>query len=249
MELKLFEVGGKVRDEILGLSSKDVDYTVVLPQNMLHLHPEVGFDFMSTQLQEEGFKIFLSTPDCFTIRAKFPEGSEHEGLVADFVMARKEVGYIPSTRQPILELGTLEDDLLRRDFTVNAIARDLEGNLIDPFNGVEAIKNKILDTPQDPMKTLKEDPLRILRALRFSITKDFTIKDRVWVAMGQPGILKALSETVSQERMREEITKMMKFNTVATMNLLVDVDRDLIPNLLDLVFQNGMWLKPTTEKL
>ena len=75
-------------------------------------------------------KIFLKTKDCFTVRAMFPKGHKHEGLVADFVMSRKEVGVIPGTRKPILELGTLEDDLIRRDFTVNSLCKDENGNIL-----------------------------------------------------------------------------------------------------------------------
>jgi len=248
MNLKLYEVGGKVRDELLGIDSKDVDYSVVLPDDMLSLEPQVGFEYMEDQLSNEGYKIFLSTPDCFTIRAKFPKGHQHEGLVADFVMARKEVGYTSQSRRPILRLGTLEDDLIRRDFTINAIAKDLDGNLIDLFGGGNHLKHKLLKTPQDPMITMLDDPLRILRALRFSITKNLSIHSDIWMAMKQDEILNKLSLTVSQERIREELFKMMKFDTVITIKTLVDVDRKFIPGLLDLVFKDNMWLKPTIKK-
>ena len=96
--IKLFEVGGCVRDEILGLESKDIDFTVVL--NDTNLTVDEGWDTMLGFLKGEGFNIFLETKDCFTVRAMFPKGSKNEGLVADFVMARKEVGVIPGTRKP-----------------------------------------------------------------------------------------------------------------------------------------------------
>ncbi len=91
---KFYEVGGKVRDEILGLQSKDVDYVAVPDEKLLLTHysaPDM-FDVLENYLKEEGFEIFLVTNDCFTIRAKFPKNHKYEG-VADFVMARKEVGY------------------------------------------------------------------------------------------------------------------------------------------------------------
>jgi tRNA nucleotidyltransferase/poly(A) polymerase len=194
-----------------------------------------------------GFEIFLSTPDCFTIRAKFPKDHQFAGLVADFVMARKEVGYMEGTRRPILELGTLEDDLLRRDFTLNALAEDVDGNIIDLFGGIEDLKVGVLRTPLDARITMMDDPLRILRALRFTITKDFVMSDDIWEAMKQPGILKKLELTVSGQRIREEIDKMMKFNTIRSFRLLMDVD-SIIPGFLELIFKDGMWLMPTFKK-
>ena len=242
---KIFEVGGCVRDKLLGLKSDDIDFTFVCENSK---SVEEGWGEMVTWMTERGFEIFLQTPDCYTIRAKFPKGDPNEGLVADFVMARKEVGYVKGTRRPILELGTLEDDLIRRDFTVNAIAKDIEGNLIDPFGGINDLKSKILKTPTDPKVTMMDDPLRILRALRFSLTKDLEIDGEIMEAMKQPDILNKLKQTVSQERIRVEITKMMKFDTITTMELLVDVDRNLIPGLLQLTFKDNMWLEPTTKK-
>ena len=171
MKTKIFEIGGCVRDELLGLHTKDIDFTVVIDQRGENLSVDEGWTSMKHFLLNEGFKIFLETKDCFTIRAMFPKGHQHEGLVADFVMARKEVGYISGTRKPILELGSLEDDMMRRDFTVNAMAKDKNGNIIDLFNGQQHLKWKLLMTPLDPMTTLMDDPLRLLRALRFSITK------------------------------------------------------------------------------
>lgn len=244
--MKIFEVGGCVRDFVLGVDSKDIDFTVVLDDTNQTV--DEGWDQMVSFLKEERFQIFLETKDCFTVRAKFPIGHVHEGLVADFVMARKEVGYVLGTRKPILELGTLYDDLIRRDFTLNALARDMDGNIIDHFSGLEHLKKGLLVTPLNPMKTMMDDPLRILRALRFSVTRGFEVSTDIMEAMKQPDILDKLKTTVSQERIREEITKMMKYDTLLTMKLLVDIDREVIKGFLDVVFRDNMWLKPTTEK-
>ena len=241
---QIFKVGGCIRDKFLGLDSKDIDFTFVCEKSQT---VEQGWLEMKGWMVERGFEIFLETQDCFTIRAKFPKGDQNEGLVADFVMARKEVGYAEGTRRPILEIGTLEDDLVRRDFTVNALAEDIDGNLIDLFGGVEDLKAGILKTPLDPQITMMDDPLRILRALRFSITKDFSISEDIWKAMKQPEILKKLRLTVSQERIREELIKMFQSNTSRTFRLLMVVD-GFIPGFLEFVFKDGMWLKPTTEK-
>lgn len=244
--MKIFEVGGCVRDFVLGVDSKDIDFTVVLDDTNQTV--DEGWDQMVSFLKEEGFQIFLETKDCFTVRAKFPIGHVHEGLVADFVMARKEVGYVLGTRKPILELGTLYDDLIRRDFTLNALARDMDGNIIDHFSGLEHLKKGLLVTPLNPMKTMMDDPLRILRALRFSVTRGFEVSTDIMEAMKQPDILDKLKTTVSQERIREEVTKMMKYDTLLTMKLLVDIDREFIKGFLEVVFRDNMWLKPTTEK-
>ena len=239
--MKIFEVGGCVRDELLGLESKDIDFTVVLDDTSLSV--DEGWDKMLKWLRSEGFSLFLETKDCFTVRGKFPKGHKNEGLVGDFVMSRKEVGVIPGTRKPILELGTLEDDLMRRDFTVNSLCKDEDGKIIDLFEGIYDLRTKVLRTPLDPMITLLDDPLRMLRGLRFSITKGFIIDSKLWDCMLDHRVLDKLKEVVSHERMREEITKMMKHDTIKSLKLL-----NKIPGLMEVIFSNGMWLMPTTKK-
>jgi tRNA nucleotidyltransferase/poly(A) polymerase len=242
---QIFKVGGCIRDKFLGIDSKDIDFTFVCEESQT---VEQGWLEMRSWMLERGFEIFLETQDCFTIRAKFPKDHQFSGLVADFVMARKEVGYVEGTRRPILELGTLEDDLLRRDFTLNALAEDIDGNIIDLFGGIEDLKMGILRTPMDANITMMDDPLRILRALRFTVTKDFFMSDDIWEAMKQPNILKKLEQTVSSQRIREELLKMFQFNTPRTFRLLMDVD-EIIPGFLELIFKDGMWLQPTTKKI
>ena len=242
---KIFKVGGCVRDGLLGVKTKDIDFTFVLDD--LNKTVEEGFKEMEQWMIDQGFTIFLSVPEMFTIRAKFPSDHKFAKLDADFVMARKEVGYVEGTRRPLLELGTLEDDLVRRDFTVNAMAEDEDGNLIDLFNGLEDLEFMLLRTPLDPKDTFMDDPLRMIRALRFVITKDFVMFSDVWHAMKQPHILAKLSQTVSSERIREEVLKMMAVNTPRTIRLLLDVDNE-VPGFLEIVFKDGLWLKPTFEK-
>lgn len=241
---QIFKVGGCVRDKLLGVESKDIDFTFILDD--LDQTVEEGFQSMKSWLAHEAFSIFLSTPDCFTIRAKFPKGHKNEGLVADFVMARKEIGYIDGTRQPILVLGTLEDDLIRRDFTLNAMAEDDEGNIIDLFGGKKDLERKFLRTPLPAKQTMMDDPLRFLRALRFSITKGFDIHHSIFKAMEQPDILEKLEKVVSAERIREEVFKMMKHDTIASLELFREVETTL-PGFTKLVFSRGLWLKPTFE--
>ena len=174
---KFYEVGGKVRDEILGLQSKDVDYVAVPNENLLEKYKTAHemFVILESYLHNEKFEIFLSTPDCFTIRAKFPKDHKYQG-VADFVMARKEIGYVEGTRTPIVVPGTLYDDLERRDFTLNALAKDDDGTIIDFFNGRKDLEDGVLRTPLETEVTFNDDPLRVLRAIRFAITKGFSLK-------------------------------------------------------------------------
>jgi len=246
-EFKFYEVGGCVRDELLGLKSKDIDYVAVPDEGLLEkiTYADTMFSILETYLRSKGFEIFLITPDCFTIRAKFPKDHKYQG-VADFVMARKEVGYIPDTRQPMVVPGTLRDDLIRRDFTLNALAKDEYGNIIDMFEGMWALENKLLITPQDAIATMSDDPLRLLRAFRFSITKGFDISPRIWETCHVESIVEKLEKVVSQERIRDEIFKMMKHDTLKTLDLFEKI-KYTNPKILEIMFGKGLWLKPTTE--
>ena len=238
-----YEVGGKIRDEILGLKSKDVDYVAVPNETLLRDYTEASdmFQVLSNYLTAEKFEIFLETPGCFTIRAKFPDGHKYSG-VADFVMARKEIGYVPGTRTPIVRPGTLYDDLERRDFTLNALAKGDDGEIIDFFNGLKDLKKGILRTPLDCTVTFDDDPLRILRAIRFSITKGFMIPKGMWHEIYHYDYDRKMG-VVSTERIKDELLKCFNHNTLETLKLL-----NTYPHLRDYVFRTKeLWLKPTME--
>jgi tRNA nucleotidyltransferase/poly(A) polymerase len=237
-----YEVGGKVRDELLGLKSKDIDYTAVPNNPTVDTSVDSWFTRLCGYLKEQGYDVFLETPDCYTIRAKFPLGHKHEGTVADFVLARKEIAYEVGTRKPVVVPGTLEDDLMRRDFTVNAIAKDSSGKLIDPFNGIGDLDDRILRTPISGDITFEDDPLRLLRAIRFAVTKGFMI-DRSIEHIIQTFDYKNKFSVVSTERIREELTKAFKANTILTLAYL-----DMYKNLRNYIFKTGLWLKPTNEQ-
>ena len=241
---KFYEVGGKVRDEILGLVSKDVDYVAVPSEDLLKdvSSAHTMFGILEGYLKSEGFEIFLVTADCFTIRAKFPKDHKYQG-VADFVMARKEVGYIPGTRQPMVVPGTLYDDLERRDFTLNSLAKDEDGSIIDFFNGMEDLKNGILKTPLDCKVTFDDDPLRILRAIRFSITKGFKMEAKMALVIQYYNYPEKMP-VVSAERIREELFKCFKHDTYETIQMLNE-----FPTLKVYIFKStNLWLKPTMEQ-
>ena len=239
---KFYEVGGKIRDEILGLQSKDVDYVAVPSESLLEKYKSAHemFVVLETFLLNEKFEIFLSTPDCFTIRAKFPKDHKYQG-VADFVMARKEIGYVEGTRTPIVIPGTLKDDLERRDFTVNAMAKGDDGKIIDLFDGMNDLKRMVLITPLPPEQTFNDDPLRVLRAVRFAITKGFSLKFLDYYINNYDYENKM--GVVSSERIREELFKCFKHDTMGALDMLNDY-----PTLKRYIFENKlMWLKPTME--
>lgn len=240
--MKIFSVGGSVRDELLGLPCKDYDYVVCI-DDMTNKTIEQGWDEMIDFLRNEKFTIFLSNKECFTIRAKFPKGHKFEKLVGDFVLARKETSYRPNTREPVCILGSIKDDCKRRDFTINAMAKDEEGNIIDYFGGQEDLKNKILKTPISGDVTFDDDPLRLLRAIRFAITKELAISIEI------DEFIRSFSYTkkfyvVSEERIREELFKCFKHNTLTTLKYLNEYKE-----LRNYIFNNtNLWLKPTNEQ-
>jgi tRNA nucleotidyltransferase/poly(A) polymerase len=237
-KFKEYLVGGAVRDEILGLSNKDLDYVFVFEELDENQTADECFNEMCQNIQERG-EIFLLTPSCYTIRYKDRVTKE----VKDVVMARKEVGYVQGTRTPIVKPGTLYDDLERRDFTLNALAKDEDGNIIDYFNGIEDLKNGVLRTPLPTKVTFNDDPLRILRAIRFSITKGFKIPEPMFLTIFSYDY-ESKMDVVSTERIREELLKCFKFDTLKTLKTLND-----FTGLRNYIFENNLlWLKPTMEK-
>lgn len=243
-DFNFYEVGGKIRDEFLGLPNKDVDYVAVPSEELLLKFTQASdmFNVLDEYLISKNFEIFLRTPDCYTIRAKFPKDHEYSGI-ADFVMARKEIGYIPNTRTPIVVPGTLYDDLSRRDATINALAKDRDGNIIDFFNGLDDLKKGLIKTPLDCKITIEDDPLRIWRYLRFSITKGFIIDEELEFEMLNYDYELKMC-VVSNQRIRDELFKCFKCDTLKTIKLLTKFEK-----LRDYVFTHtDLWLKPTNEE-
>lgn len=236
--IKIYQVGGSVRDELLGIKSKDIDYAVEAP----------SFEVMKEYLTEKGYKIFLETPEYLTIRAKFPDGHPFIKLsggvnVVDFTLCRTESGYSDSRHPDEVKVSNLMGDLSRRDFTVNAIAKDIDGSFIDPFNGQKDLENGILKCVGNAHDRLEEDALRALRAIRFTITKGFEMDDELRSAL-QSKWLPPLLEKISIERVRQELYKAFAADTLRTMKIL----HEFSDEFRAAVFRDELWLQPTSKK-
>jgi tRNA nucleotidyltransferase/poly(A) polymerase len=222
--MEMFVVGGYVRDEILGVRSKDVDFTVTLDANdPLFQITTDPFMVMRRNLLDMGFKIFLETPEHLTIRAQFPKDNNPFGIRdADFVLARKEGAYSDGRRPDKVEPGTLQDDLARRDFTMNAIAKAADGSYIDPFDGQADIKRGLIRAVGDPAERMHEDALRAVRALRFSVMKGFRIEGDLMKVLLFDETLhdKVAGPSVADDRIRGELERMFAFNTLKSLAVL-----------------------------
>lgn len=231
MNERIFLVGGAVRDGLLGRVAKDKDFVVEAE----------SFEAMERVVLSKGGKIFLSTPEFFTIRAKVP------GLgAADFVLARKDGPYVDGRHPESVGIGTIEDDLARRDFTMNAIAQDVESRAItDPHAGQADIAEKLIRCVGDPFKRLNEDRLRIIRALRFTVQLGFAIHGHTAAAI--EGIIRVEGdktfEAISTNRIRDELFKMFSVDTCQSIVWLNHF------GLMPLLKLRGIWLKPTVEAI
>ncbi|ADE83617.1 tRNA nucleotidyltransferase [Xylanibacter ruminicola] len=200
--LECYVVGGYVRDIFLERPSNDIDVVVV----------GSGIKVAEELKRIVGKKAHLSVFKNFgTAQVKFwQKGTEYE---VEFVGARKE-SYSHDSRKPIVENGTLEDDQNRRDFTINAMAiclnKERFGELVDPFNGLADLEDGIIATPLEPGITFSDDPLRMMRCIRFATQLNFQIEEETFVALER---MADRIKIVSGERIKDELNKIILSKT------------------------------------
>ncbi len=219
--VEVYAVGGYVRDQLLGKEGKDIDFVVVGD----------GPKFARKVARGLGTKRL-------TIYEKFGTALvEHEDYKLEFVGARSE-SYRGDSRKPEVTPADLPTDLSRRDFTINALALSLNensfGEALDPFNGLQDLQNKIIRTPLEPAITFNDDPLRIMRAIRFATQLNFTIepntKDGIAQTAGRLSI-------ISQERITDELLKILAAPKPSIGFMLMEetgVLKIIFPELLEL---------------
>ena len=194
LNIPCYLIGGFVRDKILGRNTKDMD--IVCVGDGIELAAKVAEKFQPTP-EVHFFKNF-GTAQIKT-----------EGLEIEFVGARKE-SYSYDSRKPAVEPGSIEDDQNRRDFTINAMAISLNkgdfGELVDPFKGIHDLQLKNIQTPLAPAQTFSDDPLRMMRAIRFASQLNFTIHPETFTAIGENA---ARIKIVSGERIANELNKIL----------------------------------------
>lgn len=190
---EVYAVGGFVRDRILGRERKEVDFLVVGDG------PEFA-RIVSEELKAKNLTIYKNFGTALI---------DYNGIKIEFVGSRRE-SYSKYSRKPQVEPGTFEDDIKRRDFTINTLAFSINsknfGEIIDLFNGYEDIKNKIIKTPLDPFITFSDDPLRIMRAIRFAAQLKFDIEENTLKAIEE---MRERLAIVSHERIVDEFFKIM----------------------------------------
>lgn len=188
-----YVIGGYVRDCLLGKSCKDID--IVTTTN--------GIELAHAVAQKLGVQEVHFFKNYGTAMFKYAD------MQVEFVGARKE-SYHPESRNPVVAQGSLHDDQLRRDFTINALAiglhKEKHGQLLDPFDGISDLEKKLLRTPTDAHITFSDDPLRMLRAIRFSTRLQFAIDEQALKAIQEQA---ARITIVSQERITDELNKII----------------------------------------
>ena len=228
MGLEAYVIGGFVRDIFLHRPSKDIDIVVI----------GSGIELAERIAEKLGKKAKFSIFKTYgTAQLKTREWE------VEFVGARKE-SYSHDSRNPVVEDGTLEDDQNRRDFTINALAlclnKDRFGELVDPFNGLEDLKNFVIRTPLNPDITFSDDPLRMMRGIRFASQLRFFLEERTFDAIARN---KNRIEIITKERIADELNKIILSPKPSVGFILLEKT-----GLLQLIFPELLALKGAETK-
>ena len=225
---EVYVVGGYVRDIFLRRESSDIDFVTV--GSGIELAERVA-----ERLNRRKHLSVYATYGTAQVKA--------EGLELEFVGARRE-SYHRESRNPIVEDGTLEDDQKRRDFTINAMAISLNadrfGELVDPFNGILDLHNRVIRTPLDPDVTFSDDPLRMMRAIRFATQLDFDILPETFEAISRN---RERVNIITKERINDELSKIMRSDHPSKGFILLDR-----AGLLEIIFPSLHALKGVETK-
>ncbi len=227
--MKLYLVGGAVRDHLTGYSPGDYDFAVEAP----------SFEAMRDALKERGLEVWQERPEFVTLRGRMPLSSftgTFGGMLpvldpnpvgkklklyvaADWTLCRAEAMYHDNRHPSVVTPADLLTDLKRRDFTMNAMAMSEDGKLTDPHDGQRDLNARVLRTVGRPVSRFTEDPLRMLRALRFKVRLGMRLEPLITDAMLRPEIVELLT-TLPNERITQELNKALVVNPSMLMQLL-----------------------------
>jgi tRNA nucleotidyltransferase/poly(A) polymerase len=227
-------VGGWVRDQFIGRPSKDVDFAVEAS----------SYKEMKDWLESNDYEIKCEEPQYFRIKARPPEGHKYRKYVCDYLLTRSDGLYTDGRRPDSVEISDIFTDLSRRDFSINSIAINVDTNeVIDPYNGRKDIENKILRPVGDVAERMEEDPLRIIRAIRFISQLGFkpSYNLRLYLKSSQAA---QQIKRVEMERVRQELERAFRYDTSKTLETLYS---NCHRGISTYIFSTGLWLLPTTK--
>lgn len=244
--MNLYLVGGAVREHFLGHTTKDYDFAVEAE----------SYDDMRTFLLGRGLRVWQERPEFVTLRGQLERSwlGDFNGLIqiasnarinADFTLCRAEAMYSDMRHPDTVTPADIYTDLSRRDFTMNAIAIAEEGGTIDPYSGREDITNFIVRAVGDPMHRMREDPLRMLRAIRFATQHGMSFDSNLRSTLEDPQLCPALASLPSS-RVRDEMNKALRADVWRTLMFLTH----WFPTIGRTIFQEypDLWLKMTEEE-
>lgn len=226
-KIRIYEVGGSLRNELLGLKSRDRDFSIVAP----------SYQAMKEWILANGGNIFQERPHYLAIKAKMPNLG-----ATDYNLARKESFYTMGNPETVVPAANIEEDLSRRDFTMNAIAREVGSTtLIDPYNGLDAIRSYEIRAVRNAMERFTEDKMRIVRAIRFKAQLGFKITEEVHNAM-----IKFIADDfrdVKTEALQVELEKAFMSNTPGSLLAFAQY-----PQVVTLMKKRAIRLLPTLKQ-
>jgi tRNA nucleotidyltransferase (CCA-adding enzyme) len=234
--MQFFLVGGSIRDELMGLKSKDIDIAVEAP----------SWEVFLDEIRARHATIYKEEKQYFRIKA-LGVTQDLKGPI-DYTMCRQDGFYTDGRHPDTVEICDIMGDLSRRDFTVNAMARNLAtGELLDPHNGRLDLERGILRCVGNPEERMKEDGLRWFRALRFQVMKGFTAGPPLRVTMAEMMLNdpEKWFKNTSTERIREELRRCFFYSTQKTLIALAPYFNT---SMLPFLAGRGLWLNPTTQQ-